>query len=78
MRTLSALYWPQDMDPDARLLLLHGADDERVEVTDSLDLAREWQALGRPFALRVYEGGSHSLIEHRADVRKLIDGWFAP
>lgn len=32
--------------------------------------------LGRTVRLVVYEGGSHTLIEHLAEVRREMDRWF--
>lgn len=75
LRTLSALYWPERLDPDVGLLLLHGAADERVAASDSLELAAKLLDLGRPVAVSLYENGSHSLIEHRHAVREEMDDW---
>ncbi|MEO1202699.1 MAG: prolyl oligopeptidase family serine peptidase [Pseudomonadota bacterium] len=75
LRSLSALYWPERIDPSVALLLLHGTEDERVEASDSLELAAKLSDLGRKVALKLYEDGSHSLIENRSDVRAETDAW---
>lgn len=76
LRALSATFWPEELDADARVLLMHGADDDRVPVGDSIQMARHLANLGRPFRLVAPARGSHTLIEHQRLVRRHIDDWF--
>ncbi|MCG8503085.1 MAG: alpha/beta fold hydrolase [Sphingomonadales bacterium] len=77
LRTLSAVYWPERLSKNTRLLLIHGADDERVPVRSSLVMAQHLSRLKRDYQLLVLENGSHTLIEHQLRVRREIDRWFA-
>ncbi len=75
LRQLSAFYWPEKIHSQTALLLLHGNADERVEASESLALAAKLSDLGRTLSLKLYDGGSHTLIEHQQDVRDQIDTW---
>jgi len=77
LRNISALYWAETMSPKTSFLLLHGADDKRVQATGSMRMAEKLGALNRQYRLIVFEDGSHSMIEHFAEVRREIDRWFA-
>lgn len=76
LANLSAVYWPERLAERTPVLLLHGADDVRVPVADSLTMAAKLAQLDRPFRLVVAQDGSHSLIEHQKDVRAEMDRWF--
>ena len=76
LRALSATYWPDKLAAKASVLLIHGANDDRVPVDDSLQMAKHLTRLGRPFRLVVPARGSHTLIEHQVHVRKQLDDWF--
>ncbi|MCG8417048.1 MAG: prolyl oligopeptidase family serine peptidase [Proteobacteria bacterium] len=76
LRALSATYWPEKLAAGTSVLLLHGANDSRVPVGDSLQMATHLARLERPFRLVVPARGSHTLIEHQLQVRKHLDDWF--
>ena len=48
---------------EAPLLILHGADDERVHPKQSEQLVEEMQRLGKTFELFVYEGEGHGFLQ---------------
>ncbi len=73
---LSPIRWPEKLAARTPILILHGGDDPRVEPTDSLRLAGELQRLQRSYRLKIYEGGSHALVENGLDVRRELDRWF--
>ncbi len=75
LKAISALYFADRLSPRTPLLILHGGADPRVAPTDSLAMAERLQRLERPYRLKVYEGGSHSLEENYTDVRGEIDRW---
>ncbi len=76
LRSLSAAYWPEKIAPEAEILLIHGAADDRVQVTNSLTMAGHLSRLNRRYELLIPERGSHTLIEHQNRVRSAIDRWF--
>jgi len=73
---LSPIRWPERLAARTPILILHGGDDPRVEPTDSLRLAGELQRLQRSYRLKIYEGGSHALVENGVEVRHELDRWF--
>ncbi len=76
LRRISPMYWPEEISASTDILLLHGANDDRVPVSGSLTMAGHLARLGRTFRLVVAEGGSHALIEHLPEVRREMDRWF--
>ena len=76
LAAISPIEWPERLASETAYLLLHGAADTRVEPTDTIRMALELQRMGRDYRLKVYDGGSHSLIENWADVRWEMDRWF--
>lgn len=76
LRRVSAVYWPEQLSPSTEILLIHGASDDRVQLSNSLKMAEHLSRLGRPFRLVVPEGGSHTLIEHLPQLRLELDRWF--
>jgi dipeptidyl aminopeptidase/acylaminoacyl peptidase len=58
------------------LLLLHGQNDDRVEVEQALRMAIALsEAKHATFALQIFEQGSHTLIEQHDRMRAAIDLW---
>jgi len=76
LAALSPIEWPERLSPRTQILLLHGTADERVQPEDTIRMALALQGLGRPYRLKVYDGGSHSLMENWNDVRAEMDSWF--
>ncbi len=76
LAALSAAYWPERLSKKTPILLIHGADDVRVPVSNSLTMAEHLARLDHPFRLVVPRDGSHTLIEHQEDVRDEMDRWF--
>ena len=72
---LSPIRWPERLAAKTPILLLQGGDDPRVPPGDALRMALSLQQLKRSFRLKLYEGGSHSLVENMADVRLEMDRW---
>jgi dipeptidyl aminopeptidase/acylaminoacyl peptidase len=71
----SAVYWPDRMHKETPLLLLHGANDWRVDPRQALTLASKLYEANHPFRLVFFEDGDHGLSQHRAEVQDLIRGW---
>lgn len=77
LRALSAVHWPERLSKRTQILLIHGADDDRVPVQSSLTMVQHLSRLERDYQLLVLKNGSHTLIEHQIRVRLEIDRWFA-
>lgn len=58
------------------LLMFHGTADWRVSPKDSLDLATKLLDAKVPHRLVMFEGGDHSLSEHRKEEWGMIRDWF--
>lgn len=72
----SAANWPHMID--VPLLILHGADDWRVDVGQALMLARELQdANNDEFEVKIYANDDHVLTLNREDKTKRILQWFS-
>ncbi len=75
LRARSAVHWADEIDTP--LLLLHGTDDWRVPVTDSLRVAERRQRAKKPYSLIVYNGDDHALSKNFDDVLAQTFRWFA-
>jgi dipeptidyl aminopeptidase/acylaminoacyl peptidase len=73
---LSPIRWPERLASATPLLLLHGGDDPRVTPDEVLRMGQALQARRHPYRLKLYEGGSHSLVENLPDLRVEMDRWF--
>jgi len=76
LQKISPHLWAGSIPDDTALLLLHGGSDWRVLPDSALTMAQRLQQLGRSYRLVIYEGGSHSLVEHWQEVRGQIHQWF--
>ncbi|WP_218311531.1 alpha/beta hydrolase family protein [Alteromonas antoniana] len=68
----SAIHWLDELPQQAPILLIHGSNDKRVNVTQSQHMAEALNSKGHPNKLVVYEGGSHSLSSHREEMLNQI------
>ena len=71
----SAVRWADQLNKSTPILLLHGAADWRVDLRQALAMASRLYEFKHPFRLIVFEGGNHSLTEHRAEVDRVIRDW---
>jgi dipeptidyl aminopeptidase/acylaminoacyl peptidase len=70
----SAYFWPERIDTP--MLILHGGDDWRVDVSQAEKLAEKLEELGKTYELKVYPGGDHGLDNNRPDRNSRIFEWF--
>lgn len=70
----SAYFWPEKINTP--VLILHGGDDWRVDVSQAEKLAEKLEELGKDYELKVYPGGSHGLDEDKSDRNRRIFDWF--
>lgn len=70
----SAICWTERLRRTP-LLLLHGTADWRVPAVEALDLARQLQAIGAPYTLHLFDGGSHVWLDQdqAARDREILD-----
>jgi dipeptidyl aminopeptidase/acylaminoacyl peptidase len=70
----SAYYWPERIN--VPVLILHGEDDWRVNVTQAKKLSKKLTELGKVHELVVFPKGDHVLRSHRPEKNRLIFEWF--
>jgi tetratricopeptide (TPR) repeat protein len=70
----SAVYWPERIN--APLLILHGDNDWRVNVSQAKELAKKLDELNKPNKLIIYPHGTHGLGEYHEDRDRRILEWF--
>ena len=70
----SAAYWPDKIN--VPVLILHGEDDWRVNVSQARKLAQELKKLGKEHKLVVFTDGDHGLNTNRSERNRLIFEWF--
>jgi dipeptidyl aminopeptidase/acylaminoacyl peptidase len=72
----SATYFADKMNKSTPILILQGTADWRVPTNQVLDLVNKLYQLKHPFRFILYEGGQHSLVEHRTDYYLQMENWF--
>ena len=75
LRERSAVKWVESLPHSTPLLLIHGTDDERVHVSQSLHVAVHLHRAGRPFHLALLQGADHDLSGHEAQAGQLVSAW---
>jgi dipeptidyl aminopeptidase/acylaminoacyl peptidase len=70
----SAVYWPEKIN--VPILILHGEDDQRVNVTQVKKLSEKLTEAGKAHELVIYPGGDHGLNTHRTERNQKIFDWF--
>jgi dipeptidyl aminopeptidase/acylaminoacyl peptidase len=70
----SAYYWPEKIDTP--VLILHGGDDRRVDVSQAKKFAQKLEAASREYELVIFPKGDHGLKTHRAERNRKIFEWF--
>jgi dipeptidyl aminopeptidase/acylaminoacyl peptidase len=72
----SVLAWAQELPPRMPLLIMHGENDDRVQLSDATRLHARMDQLKRPNKLVVYPGDDHLLSKNRDKSRAEIVRWF--
>lgn len=70
----SVMNWPEEVN--APLLILHGAEDKEVPVTEALAFATKFSTLKKPFELVVYAGDVHEVAVNKQDRDARAIAWF--
>ena len=71
----SAVYWPEKIS--VPVLILHGSDDWRVNVSHSKNLSYKLTEAGKEHRLVIIQNGDHSLSKHKKERNELILEWFS-
>lgn len=72
----SAIKWVNKFPKNKPILMLHGNADQQVNVTQSIQLAAEFDKSNIPYKLKIFEGGDHSLSQYKIEVNDLVLDWF--
>jgi dipeptidyl aminopeptidase/acylaminoacyl peptidase len=75
MATRSAVRFVDRLPRNVPILLVHGTADKRVDPRDSMDMAQELFATGRPFRLLMIEGADHTISERFDDYNVATRDW---
>jgi len=70
----SAIYWANQID--APTLILHGENDSRVNILNSIKLVDSLEKYGKTIMFKKFEHGNHSLSNYSEKRDSLIIGWF--
>lgn len=70
----SPLCWPEDIH--APLLMLHGGDDARVDVSHASNMDAALQKLGKPSKIIIYPDDNHFLSKHGVEALEEVKDWF--
>ncbi|WP_276505080.1 alpha/beta hydrolase family protein [Terrimonas pollutisoli] len=76
LKERSAVYFAEKINKTTPILILQGTADWRVPTNQVLDLVNKFYQLKQPFRFVLYEGGEHSLTEHRSDYVLQLTNWF--
>jgi dipeptidyl aminopeptidase/acylaminoacyl peptidase len=72
----SVIKWVNKLPKNVPVLLLHGSADWRVDVSQTYNLAQEFQKEGIPYRLMIFEGADHGITEFRDEVYRQVVNWF--
>jgi dipeptidyl aminopeptidase/acylaminoacyl peptidase len=70
----SVMQWPEKVT--VPLLMIHGADDEEVPVSQALAFASKLSGLRKEYELIVYAKEIHEALNNRRDRNARIVAWF--
>lgn len=72
----SVLKWVNKLSPNVPILLLHGENDKRVSVKNSIELAEALTQNNIPHKLVVYPNDDHGLMGNKVNANKELVDWF--
>jgi dipeptidyl aminopeptidase/acylaminoacyl peptidase len=76
LRERSATYFADKICKTTPILIFQGTADWHVPANQVLALVQKFYQVKQPFRFILYEGGQHSLIEHRSDYYSQMINWF--
>ncbi|GHE95537.1 alpha/beta hydrolase family protein [Thalassotalea profundi] len=72
----SVLNWVSELSPNIPILLLHGEDDKKVSVNNSIELASALAKNSIPHKLVIYPKDDHGLIKNKEKANEELVSWF--
>nr|WP_246172652.1 prolyl oligopeptidase family serine peptidase [Marinicella rhabdoformis] len=72
----SVINWVDELSPKVPILLMHGENDNRVDVNNSIAFADALSKNNIPHKLVVYPGDNHSLMKNKPKAITEIVQWF--
>lgn len=76
LKTRSVVYWTEELDIEAPILILHGAFDERASAAGALSFASRLQELYRNYKFVMFDRDNHFLSRNIEEANALIIDWF--
>jgi len=76
LKRRSVLTWVDELSQNIPILLLHGEDDKRVSVNNSIELAEALTKHNIPHKLIVYPNDNHRLMKNKEKANKELISWF--
>jgi dipeptidyl aminopeptidase/acylaminoacyl peptidase len=73
----SPIQWVDKISKNTPILLLHGTNDWRVNVKDTLEMATKLIENDVPIEMYIYNGDDHSLTNNKEKVKQEIIDWFS-
>lgn len=72
----SPLYFADEINTDAAILMIHGTEDDDVEVRNSTEMYEKLKGKVKNIEIVLLEGGDHYLKKFRKETVKLRKDWF--
>lgn len=72
----SVVYWLDQLQSPAPILILHGDQDKHVRVINAQILAEKLREANHPHKLVIYDQGSHGLTEYKQEIHQETIAWF--
>ena len=76
LKQRSATYFAKNINKTTPVLIFQGTADWRVPTSQVLDFVNKLYECKHPVRFILYEGGQHSLVEHRENYYNQMIGWF--
>jgi dipeptidyl aminopeptidase/acylaminoacyl peptidase len=77
LKARSVVYWPEQLDKKMPVFLIHGGEDARVAVENTVKLAELLKQRNHPHKLLLYPKAGHDLAPHWYAARNEIVSWFS-
>ena len=74
-RARSAIFWADELPNDCPLLIMHGAQDTRVNPQSALEFCTRLQQHKKPYRLIIFEQGDHYLQGHYKEFMDQAKRW---
>lgn len=72
----SVLNWVNGLSPEVPILLIHGGNDKRVSVNNSIEFAKALDSTKIPHKLVIYPDDNHGLQKNQSAANQEIINWF--